>query len=325
MKFAVIGTNFITDRFLEAARLHPVFSLAAVCASSMEKAESFAARHGSAPAYDDYRELVKLPELDGVYLATPNPLHHEMTLFFLEAGIPVLCEKPLAPTLRQADEMIALSARKNTLLLEGMFPLYTLNFRAIRESLWQLGKVRKANLSYCQYSSRYDSYRRGVVQNAFRLEKMGGSLLDIGIYPLYQAIALFGKPDRVSATAQLLDTGIDGSGTVVLSYPGFDAVVSHSKVSNTTLGSELQGEDGCLMYTGGSDPLTVVLTPRGGQPQDLARPEPPQKMFYEVEEFIRCIKMGLTQSPLVPHSLALEVYALTDEIRRQTGVKFTIE
>lgn len=324
MKIAVIGTNFITQRLLAAAALNPDFELAAVCGSSREKAETFAAPYGGGvPCFGDYRELASLEGLEGVYLGTPNQLHHSMAMFFLEAGIPVLCEKPLAVTLRQAEEMINLSHRKNTLLLEGIVPLFIPNFQAIREALPSIGAVRTAHLAYCQYSSRYQSYLDGVVLNAFNPAFMGGALLDIGIYPLYHAMALFGVPDTVSAAGQLLSTGVDGSGTAILGYGDKNIVIQYSKCTQGINPGEIQGENGSITYTGGSNPVTAQLHLRGGEVTDLARPQHNELMYYELTEFIRCIKAGEIDSPTAPHHLALEVYAVTDEIRRQTGVQYS--
>lgn len=325
MKIAVIGTNFITVRFLEAAKLHPEFSLAGVAASSQEKATAFAANYGGVPAFGDYKELLTLPKLDGVYIASPNEQHCPMTLFFLEAGIPVLCEKPMAPTLPQVTQMIETAHRKNVLLLEGIVPLFIPNFASIREHLPQIGVVRQAVLSFCQYSSRYDNYRKGIVENAFRPEKMGGSLMDIGIYPLYHAIALWGAPLAVQSTARLLETGIDASGMNILHYGDKDVVLVHSKTTNTCCGSEIQGEAGCITYHGGSNPITAAMRLRDGDDIDIGKEQYPERMYYELAEFLRCIKDGETQSPLAPHHLALTVYGLTDQLRKQVGVRFPLD
>lgn len=322
MKMAVIGTSAICERFLSAAQFHPEFTLGAVCGSSLAKAESFAQKYGGVSAVDDYRKLASIPGLEGVYIATPNNLHCAATVDLLRSGVPVLCEKPLAPTLAQAEEMIAASAASGTPLLEGIMPLYLPNFLAIREHLGELGHIRKALMSYCQYSSRYDSYRSGIVENAFKPEKMGGSLMDIGIYPLYQAIALFGPPQRVQASATLLETGVDGSGAVILTYPEMEITILHSKVTFTSTCNEIQGEDGSLLFSSGSVPLEVELRTRQGDSRSLTREQRPERMWYELDEFIRCVASGERQSPLAPHALMLEVYRITQEIRRQTGVVY---
>lgn len=322
MKIAVIGTSVIADTFLSAALLHPEFTLAAVCGSSLPKAEAFAQKYGGVPAVDDYRKLAAIPGLEGVYVATPNNLHCAVTVDLLRAGLPVLCEKPLAPTLAQAEEMAAAAAASGTLLLEGIKPLFLPNFFAIREHLGELGQIRKAMLSYCQYSRRYDSYRAGIVENAFKPEKMGGSLMDIGIYPFYQAIALFGLPQRVQASATLLETGVDGAGTVLLSYPEKDVVIHHSKITASSARNEIQGEDGSILYSMGSTPREVELCLRSEESRSLTREQPHPCMWYELDEFIRCVKAGVRESPLVPHAQMLEVYRLTQEIRRLTGVVY---
>ena len=325
MKIAVVGTNFITVRFLEAARLHKEFELAAVCGSSVDKAAAFAAGYGNVPAYGDYCELASLEGLEGVYIASPNQLHCPMTLFFLEAGIPVLCEKPLAPSLAEARQMVEVSHKHGTLLIKAIVPMFIPNLARLREYLPRIGTVRKAVLSFCQYSSRYDRYRAGTVENAFDPRYMGGSLLDIGLYPLYHAMALWGKPDSTLASGNMLSSGVDGSGTALLCYEGMEAVIIHSKTNNTCLQNEIQGEDGSLLYNSGSNPTEIWYCPRGGERELITVPQYEERMYYELDEFIRCIKSGEIQSPLAPHAQSLEVYEVTDEIRRQIGYKLPVD
>ncbi|MEG1943745.1 MAG: hypothetical protein RR049_07985, partial [Angelakisella sp.] len=154
---------------------------------------------------------------------------------------------------------------------------------------------------------------------------MGGSLMDIGIYPLYHAMALFGTPDRVSASARLLSTGVDGSGVVMLGYPDKDIVITHSKSTQAVNPSEIQGEDGSITYVGGSNPITAQLHLRGGEASDIGRVQIPERMYYELTEVMRCAAAGETESPLAPHALGLAVYSVTDEIRRQTGVRYSCD
>ena len=238
MKFGIIGTNFISDWFAGTGERVQEYELSAVCGTSIAKAQAFADKYGeNIFVTDDYTKLAQ-SGIEAVYIGAPNEMHCEITKFFLTAGIPVLCEKPLAPTFSEVQEMIALSRKTGVTLFEGIVPLYTDIFAALRNKISEIGQVHNALFNFCQYSSRYDSFRQGAVPNAFDPKKRGGSLRDIGIYPLYQAMALFGKPLQVIATGNILSTGVDGSGMVVLCYADKQVAIMHSKTSFT-----------CLLYT----------------------------------------------------------------------------
>ncbi len=322
IRFAVFGTNFISDRFLKASERIPEFQLTAVSGSTIEKARAFAARYGIDVYFDDARQLLDAKVADAVYLAVPNSLHFSLTKLFLEHGIPVLCEKPLASNSREVSMLLDASRQNKTLLMEGIVPLYTPNFHVIQESLGKLGPIRRAVFNFSKYSSRYDSYRQGIVLNAFKRELSNGSIMDIGIYLLYQAVALFGMPSALYARATLLQSGVDGIGTVVLSYPDKECVLMHSKIVDSALENEIQGEDGCLLIKSFNSPISITFIPRKGEPVNLTTPQYEEAMFYEIREFIDCMASEKYESAIVPHDLIQSVHTLMDEIRSQTGVVF---
>ena len=148
MRFAVIGTNFITDRLLTAAGEVPGFRLEAVCSRTRERGREYAAKWGAPRVFTDLDELAACPEVDAVYIASPNALHRAQAVKMLRAGKHVLCEKPAASNARELREMYAAADKSGTLLLEAMRPAFLPSLDRLREALPRIGKVRRAVLSF---------------------------------------------------------------------------------------------------------------------------------------------------------------------------------
>ena len=212
VRFGVVGTNFITDWVIAGARQDERFELAAVCSRKQETADAFAAKHQIPHTFTSLEEMAKSPLVDAVYIASPNFLHAEQSILCMKHGKHVLCEKPFASNAREAGEMIAASRTYNVTLMEAMKPTLTPNFLSVRENLGRLGIVRRYFSSYCQYSSRYDKFKEGIVLNAFKPELSNGAMMDIGIYTVYPMVVLFGRPDKIDASGIVLSSGADGQG-----------------------------------------------------------------------------------------------------------------
>ncbi|MFB5744521.1 Gfo/Idh/MocA family protein [Cedecea sp. S5-13] len=320
IRFAVIGTNWITRQFVDAAHESGKYKLTAVYSRSLEQAQAFANDYPVEHLFTSLDELVKSDVIDAVYIASPNSLHGPQSLLFLSHKKHVICEKPLASNLAEVEAAIA-CARENQVVLFEAFKTASLpNFIALQQALPKVGKIRKVLLNYCQYSSRYQRYLDGENPNTFNPAFSNGSIMDIGFYVLASAAALWGEPHSVHATASLLDSGVDAHGTVQLNYGDFDVTLMHSKVSDSTIPSEIQGEAGSLVIEKISECQRVTFIPRGGKPQDLTLPQHINTMLYEAETFARLVEENeVNHAGLVTSRITS---ALATEIRRQTGVKF---
>jgi predicted dehydrogenase len=206
--------------------------------------------------------------------------------------------------------------------MEAMKSTLLPGFTAIQEHLPRLGVIRRYFANYCQYSSRYDAYKAGNILNAFKPEFSNGALMDLGVYCLYPLVALFGKPDTVKATGVMLESGVDGEGSIVLQYGTMDAVVMYSKITHSALPSEIQGEDGSIVIDKISEVSKVELQPRGGGAEDLSRPTAGKLMMYEAKEFIELIQAGRTESTVNSLAKSLAVLEIMDEARRQIGLVY---
>ena len=322
IRFGVVGTNFITGWVIAGASLDSRFELAAVCSRTEERAEEFARRYNIPHRFTSLEEMAASPLIDAVYIASPNFMHASQSILCMSCGKHVLCEKPLAS-----------NERYNVTLMEAMKPTLTPNFKAVTDSLGKAGKVRRYFSSYCQYSSRYDRFKAGEPVNAFNPEYSNGAIMDIGVYTIYPMVVLFGMPEQITASGTVLSSGADGQGSAVFRYgSGMEASVIYSKIADSYLPSEIQGEDGTIIIDRINLIGNVSFIPRrrnvtggrGEQPviETLSRPSGMDEYYYEVAEFMDMVLSGRRESCINSHRNSLAVMEIADEIRRQTGVVF---
>ena len=276
-------------------------------------------------------EMAKSPLIDAVYIASPNFLHAEQSILCMKHGKHVLCEKPFASNAWEVREMIAASAKYDVTLMEAMKPTLTPNFRSVRENLGRLGTIRRYFSCYCQYSSRYDKFKEGVVLNAFRPELSNGAMMDIGIYTVYPMVVLFGRPKKIDASGIVLSSGADGQGAVNFEYEGMNATVLYSKIANSSLPTEIQGEEGNITLDRINIIGEVKYTPRlaaasgrgpSAEAQDISVVTDKDEYYYEMAEFIDLVLSGKRQSGINSHEHSLITLEIIDEVRRQLGIRY---
>ncbi|REB05557.1 gfo/Idh/MocA family oxidoreductase [Sporosarcina sp. BI001-red] len=322
IRIGLVGTNWITERLLDGAAHVEALEVAAVYSRTSERAEEFASKHGIPLQFTDLKEMASSDKIDAVYIATPNSFHAEQAILFLQHGKHVLCEKPVAANAKEVHRMIETAKQHNVLLMEAMKSTLLPNFKVIQENLHKLGTIRKYFASFCQYSSRYDQYKEGIVLNAFKPEFANGALMDLGVYCLYPLISLFGEPLEVKATGSLLESGVDSSGSVTLKYEGKDAVLMYSKVSNSGLPWEIQGENGVMLITKVSAPEHVEIHYNDGTVESLTVEMPYPSMYYEMQEFVDLIEQGKTESDVNTYFNSYTTMKVADAIRKDIGLEF---
>ncbi len=322
IRFGIIGTNWITERFIDAAREVEGFALSAVYSRSAETGDAFAAKHGIAAVFTDVDEMAASGLIDAVYIASPNSFHAGQAIACMNHGIHVLCEKPIASNAYEFRQMIAAAKENGVLLMEALKSTLLPGFKAVQDNIQKLGTVRRYFASYCQYSSRYDAYKAGTVLNAFNPVFSNGALMDLGIYCVYPLVALFGKPEAIKATGVMLESGVDGEGSIVLQYAGMDAVIMYSKITHSSLPSEIQGENGSIVIDKISEAEKIEIQYRTGTAEDISRETSSKSMYYEAKEFIDLIKAGRTESSVNTFEISLATLEIMDEARKQIGLVY---
>ncbi len=322
INFGVVGTNRITDEFIKSAQLLEDFKLNAVYSRTEEKGRAFAEKYGVSNIFTDLEEMAKSSCIDAVYIASPNSLHAEQSVICLNNGKHVLCEKPAASNVKELKTMIAAAEKNKVLLMEAMKTLFLPSFKVIEDNLYKLGKIRRYFASYCQYSSRYDLYKDGKQVNTFDPQFSNGSIMDIGIYCIHPVVRLFGSPEDIKASSVKLPSGVDGEGSLILSYKDMDGVIIHSKITESRLPSEIHGEKGTMVIDKINNTEKVQIINRSGEIEDLSVHQLKETMYYEAKEFIELIKNNKKESPRSSYNQSLKVMDIMEKARKQTGIIF---
>ncbi|NOI01096.1 Gfo/Idh/MocA family oxidoreductase [Vibrio kanaloae] len=321
IKFAVIGTNWITQKFVQAAHDTQSMQLGAVYSRNLDSAAQFAQEFNVKTNYDSLEALANDSTIEAVYIASPNSLHCEQSILMMEHGKHVICEKPVASNIDEATRMFKIAKQNGVVLFEAYKSQFLPNFKQVQLGLEKIGKVHKAHINYCQYSSRYQKYLNGEKPNTFNPAFSNGSLVDIGFYCVAATVALFGKPENAQASAKLLDSGVDAHGCAIFQYPEFDVTLAHSKVSDSYAPSEIQGELGAIIIDHIAECTDVKIHYRDGSIENLTQVQSENSMSYEAQAFADCIGGDQTTESQAEQR-ALTVAQLITEMRQQVDVVY---
>ena len=319
IRFGMIGTGKIAQKFWQANRYGKDFELTAVYSRTLERAREFGFQKGRLQYFDDLEAFANSDCIDAVYVASPNCCHHDQVMTLLKAGKHVLCEKPMASNLKEAEEMFSEAEKQNLILLEGMRSIYAPSFEKMLPYMESLGKIRRATLQYCQYSSRYDTYKRGIIENAFKPELSNGALMDIGVYVVACMIRLFGAPVSIKASGIKLSNGVDGAGTILMEYPDMIGEAIYSKITDSAMPSQIQGEDASMLVQE-IENIKDLRIVRKGVVQSIHFEQSDNILNYETQEFIKMIKTGMGWEK--SREITLETMKVLDEARRQLHIVF---
>lgn len=319
VRFGFIGTGKIAESFYQANRFINGFALTAVYSRTLEKAKEFGQRKGVLAYYNDLEAFAKSDAFDAVYIASPNCCHHDQAIRMMRAGKHVLCEKPMASNYAEAEEMFQVAKEEGVILMEGMRSIYTPGFQKMTEYMETLGKIRRATIQYCQYSSRYDNFKRGIVENAFKPELSNGALMDIGVYTVACMIRLFGAPKSIKAAGVRLSNGVDGEGTILMEYEDMIGEAIYSKITNAAMPSQILGEEGVMQVTEMENVKDLHIK-RKTVAQTIHFEQSDNILNYETAAFIKMVKTGTGWE--TARDITLETMKVLDEARRQMGIVF---
>ncbi|EAC7089440.1 Gfo/Idh/MocA family oxidoreductase [Listeria monocytogenes] len=326
MKLGIMGTNWITDSFIEGAINSGEWNLTAVYSRTEEKARAFGEKYGDLTYFTDIEEMGKSDALDAVYIASPNALHYQHAVSLLKNKKHVIVEKPIFSTVAELEHAHQIARENNVFLFEAARHIQEPNFKRLQENIEKVGTIQGATLAYMKYSSRYDQVLNGEEPNIFSLKFSGGSIVDLGVYPLYSAITLFGEPIKATYFATKLPTGVDGLGPIILEYPTFNITIIQGKNSQSFLPSEIYGQKGTLIV----DPLTGIekitfYDNATKEETELAGPVVANDMQFEAAEFARIIEQSDRDTYEYLADLSLKVLRVSNELRHQNDIWFDAE
>lgn len=324
MHYAVIGTGWIVDSYIQGAALTGKWELAAVCSRSREKGLRFGSNYGVFTVYTSVEELAADPAVEAVYVASPNRFHYEQSKLLLNAGKHVLCEKPITVSPEECEELQQLAAAKGLIYMEAIMMLHLPQRQAVLDAWPQLGRITSAHFDFSQLSSKYPALLRGELPNIFNPKMATGSLMDLGVYCVYPALDWFGEPEKINASARFLPTGADESCTAIFEYPDKLLTLTCSKTGQSHLGSEILGDRGTLVIESISKLTGIRLFTGNDSRLIWGDEEKPTLMSGESMDFYRFIKdpEGTQKEYERASKLSLSVSRTMEKIRRLSGIRF---
>ncbi|GGT45684.1 oxidoreductase [Streptomyces kurssanovii] len=321
VRWGVLATGGMAARFVEDLTAMPDAEVVAVASRTEASAKTFADRFGIPRAYGDWASLTTDEDVDVVYVATPHSAHRAAAGLCLEAGKPVLCEKPFTLNAAEAAELVELARLHGTFLMEAMWMYCHPAVRRIAELVREgaIGDVRTVQA---------DFGLAGPFAPDHRLRDPalgGGALLDLGVYPVAFALLLLGEPERVQADALLSPEGVDLNTGMLLGWPdkGVTALLSCSITAGTPVTASVTGTAGRIDVPDGFFfPERFVLHRDGKEPEEFLFDGPRDSLHHEAAEVMRAVRAGEKESPLVPLEGTLAVMRTLDAVRERIGVRF---
>lgn len=324
--WGIIGAGSIAEAFIADLPFVQVADcfVPAILGRQRDSTEAFAARHQIPFVFTDTASFLEGANLDAVYIATPHVSHFDFAIECLQHGIPVLCEKPLTINAVQTGKLIDAARSNRTFLMEGMWTRFLPSIYTVLSLLHSgsIGRIIsiKASLTY--------RAPRGGNNRYFDPEQAGGSLLDLGIYTVYLAQLLLGKPDHIKAAASITDKGVDEFCAFLFSYDGGAyASLESSIISRTVNEAIIVGEKGRLIVhePWNEKPARISIVRENALPLDRPCDWMGTGFYYEVEEVIKCLDKGSLESELMSHSASLMLAKTMDDIRKQIHLVYPVE
>lgn len=324
VRWGILGTGEIAHLFATALMAMEDAAIAAVGSRTQESADAFGDEFKIPRRHPSYRELAEDPEVDLIYVATPHGLHKENTILCLEAGKGVLCEKPFTINRRDAEEVMAVAEKQQVFLMEAMWTRF---IPAVRQAMrWiEEGAIGDVRMVHAHFGFRWDAPEGAAL---FDPAMGGGSLLDVGIYPITLAhMAFGGAPNRIQGLPTLGRNGVDEQATMALGFEnGGLAVLSSAIMTEMPTDADIMGTEGMIRLHADFWNASKVSIRRGeDEPEVYSFPLICNGYEYEAQEAQECFRAGKLQSETMPHAATLDVLGIMDELRAQWGLKYPME
>lgn len=321
-KWGILGPGGIAKAFATDLQLLNGHSVAAVGSRNLSKAQEFANVFGGT-AYGSYEELVADSTIDAIYVATPHPAHKASVILALNAGKPVLCEKPFAVNAREAQEMVNAAHENNLALMEAMWARFLPHYSQVRQIVASgvLGKIHTIHADHGQ---------RLADQNIPRLIEpslAGGALLDLGIYPVSFAHMILGNPTNITTSGVLTDNGVDGQTSMIFDYAdGAQAILNTTMIEQTPCRAVVAGLNGWLeidriFY----NPTNMRVTLFDGTVTDYPNTYIGHGLREQAEAFKKLVVSGQTQSDVLNWKDTVDIMQTLDTVRAQIGLRYPFE
>lgn len=320
INWGIIGLGNIAHKFATDLLTIKDAKIYAVASRNQEKANEFASKYNATKAYSSYEALAKDPHIDAVYIATPHTLHKENTILCLDHGIAVLCEKPFAMDSDEVNEMIAKAKDKNVLLMEALWTYFLPHYRYVLKALEDriYGDVLKLEADFGFYRAFDNSSR------LFNKSLGGGSLLDIGIYPIFASLSALGIPKHIKANATYFENGADSSCDMVFEYEkNVKAILKSTLIEDTPTEAIFYCKKGIIKINHQfHNPSTISLIPNEGEAETIDFNNKTIGYNYEAIHFNELLRQGKTESNVMSFEFSQWLIKTLDDVRNLINLHY---
>ncbi len=325
IRWGILGCGKIANKFASDLKLVHDAELKAVASRSPSKLESFSKDHRPHLSFNTYEELVACPDVDAIYIATPHGLHYEHTLLCLNHGKAALCEKAFALNLRQAEEMVALARAKKIFLMEAFWTKFIPQYQGAMEII-RSGRIGTIKLIQADFGFKAPEPK---AQRLYDPMLGGGSLLDIGIYPIFLAQSILGRPTEIQALITPFETGVDEQCVMTMKFAdGALAVLSSTFAAETPVEAMIAGTEGRVVmrdrFHNAMATVELVMGKEEPETIDVHR-EPGFGYQFEIRHVNECLRKGFIESPVLTLDDSLKLMETLDRVRKACDIRYSVD
>ncbi|MBS9462095.1 Gfo/Idh/MocA family oxidoreductase [Flagellimonas sp. 389] len=322
IRWGIIGPGNIAKKFTKDLQLFEDVEIGAVASRSLEKAQKFANEFGIENAYGSYEELFTAQTSDVVYIATPHNFHKDLAIKAMESGKHVLCEKPLGVSRSEVEELIKVARTSKVFLMEGLWSRFNPSIQKVKE-LIDMGEIGK--ISYVHADFAFYGLDRGEDSRLLNPNLASGSLLDIGIYPIFLAYLILGMPNEVLASSNFHPNGTELQTSMIFQYADAQAVLYSGLTSRSKMEAEISGNTGELLIQPRWHEANSISLLKDGEKKNFELPMAGNGFVHEIKEVHRCLAAKKLESSLWSHQNSLDLLELLDRVREKAAIKFPFE
>ena len=318
IRWGIIGLGKIANKFATDLASIEHVELVAVASRNIQNANNFAEKHNAKKAYSSYKELAEDTNVDAVYIATPHSFHKEHAILCLQNKKAVLCEKPFAMNLSEVTEMIEAAKENNVLLMEALWSFFLPHFTYVLDLVKseKFGKLKSLEADF-GFHTPYNTDSR-----LFKKELGGGSLLDIGIYPIFAALATLGEPDAIGASATFFENGADASCDMVFQYKNAKANLKSTLLEETPSIAILKFEKAIVKLNRQFHQSSSITIIQNNTEEIINFDFKTLGYSFETEHFNSLLRAGEKESDIMTFEFSKNLINTLDKVRGIIGLTY---
>ncbi len=322
IKWGIVGPGRIATKFVGDLKLVHDAEITAVASRSLERAQNFATEFNIPNAFGNYDELFDSDVVDVLYIATPHNFHKKLTIRTMEKGKHVLCEKPLGVNKKEVDQMVETAKKHKVFMMEALWSRFNPSIQKVKKLIDE-GAI--GDVGYLHADFAFFALDRDLDSRLLNPDLASGSLLDIGIYPIFLAYLILGMPERIEAVSNFHDNGTELQTSMIFHYPLAQAILYSGLKGNSKMEAEISGTKGDIYIRPRWHEAKGFSLVKNNEVEEFDLLVQGTGYFYEILEVNKCLREGRIESTLWSHQNSLDLVELLDKVRGKCGIRFPFE